>query len=719
MNNTKNNKRLYISILLSILMAVVLAFFLSFLESMASGTIVYQSPFSLTVTQYADLLKAGNYTNSLIIMIILFGAIFESLFLAGKQIGDFVYKYRYWIAVVFVVVCVIFKLNGSSIGYWEHFLNLDEDTGVLVGQSRAIRSDEWAVFTPMALSQYFNGFSYTSELWRGSLTDMFTVYGQPVLSWIQIFRPFQIGYLFMPADYGLSFYWCSRFAVLMLVSFEFGMLLTRGNKPLSSAYMLMITFAPVIQWWYSINALVETLIFGQIIVLCVNAFLETRSYKKRWLWAVVFAWAACGFILVIYPSWQVPFFYAFAAICLWLIVTKWKAARFTRRDLLPAAAAILIIAGVMLYFLLKSYDAIYAMLNTAYPGKRIVTDEARPASLLRYPGDLFISFSDYLMPGNQPENASFFSLFPIGAILAGWLLIRKKKKDPLMTVMLVLALLLGLYVAFGCPEWLGKITLLNYSQPARTEIVFDFVNLLLLFRALSYKDSFRPVPGLITAAAAGIGVVWVSKAVLYADYLPTKMMLIDMAVVVVFAAASLLYWNREWIRKLFFVMILIICIMCGAFVNPIRTGTGPIADSPLTVKVSELSADTDGRWIVEGVDWASAGNLFAASGAKVVNTTNVYPNVDLWKIVDPDGSQEEYYNRYAHIRVNLSTTEPTGFQLAFVDSLILTLNVDDLQKLGVEYIYSTNELEKFDSGKISFDKVWSDEGGAIYRVDYL
>ena len=45
--------------------------------------------------------------------------------------------------------------------------------------------------------------------------------------------------------------------------------------------------------------------------------------------------------------------------------------------------------------------------------------------------------------------------------------------------------------------------------------------------------------------------------------------------------------------------------------------------------------------------------------------------------------------------------------------------MDDLQKLGVEYIYSTNELEKFDSGKISFDKVWSDEGGAIYRVDYL
>ena len=93
--------------------------------------------------------------------------------------------------------------------------------------------------------------------------------------------------------------------------------------------------------------------------------------------------------------------------------------------------------------------------------------------------------------------------------------------------------------------------------------------------------------------------------------------------------------------------------------------------------------------------------------------------MDLWKIVDPDGSQEEYYNRYAHIRVNLSTTEPTGFQLAFVDSLILTLNVDDLQKLGVEYIYSTNDLEKLDSGKISFDKVWSDEGGAIYRVDYL
>ena len=59
-----------------------------------------------------------------------------------------------------------------------------DDTGNILGVPRGIRSDEWAVSTPMMLSQYYNAsgkFPYFSDTVRGASTDMFMVYGQPVM----------------------------------------------------------------------------------------------------------------------------------------------------------------------------------------------------------------------------------------------------------------------------------------------------------------------------------------------------------------------------------------------------------------------------------------------------------------------------------------------------------------------------------------------------------
>lgn len=63
-----------------------------------------------------------------------------------------IYKYRYIIAGCLFVV---FEITGSSVGMWCNYLG-DVDEEVLFGVSRAIRSDEWAVSTPMLYSQYYN-----------------------------------------------------------------------------------------------------------------------------------------------------------------------------------------------------------------------------------------------------------------------------------------------------------------------------------------------------------------------------------------------------------------------------------------------------------------------------------------------------------------------------------------------------------------------------------
>ena len=124
----------------------------------------------------------------------------------GTRLTEFLYTWRFAIAAGMFVLCVACELNGSSIGAWQAYLG-GTDTGTLLGAARPIRSDEWAVSTPMLLSQYRNAggaFPYYSDTVRGAVTDMFMVYGQPVKDIAMIFKPFYWGYLFLPAGMGLA-----------------------------------------------------------------------------------------------------------------------------------------------------------------------------------------------------------------------------------------------------------------------------------------------------------------------------------------------------------------------------------------------------------------------------------------------------------------------------------------------------------------------------------
>ena len=178
--------------------------------------------------------------------IIFFIIIFMAIYLyynpdLRNKISAFIYKYRYPLALALLVILVLFEINGSSIGAWDQPI-INSTHQSLLGSARSTQSDEWRVFTPFTLSQYLNDFSYFSSIPRASPTDMFAIYGAPIWTILMIFRPFQIGYLFLSPAKGLSFYWISRLIALLLVSFEMGMLITNKNKTLSLAYAILITF---------------------------------------------------------------------------------------------------------------------------------------------------------------------------------------------------------------------------------------------------------------------------------------------------------------------------------------------------------------------------------------------------------------------------------------------------------------------------------------------
>ena len=134
-----------------------------------------------------------------------------------------------------------------------------------------------------------------------------------------IFRPFQLGYLFLSQAKGLSFFWMGRLIVLFLVSFEMGMMITKEDKILSLSYTLLLTFSPILQWWFAVNYIAEIFIFGQLAVLVVYQYINTQNYKKRFILSLLFAFTACGYAFALYPAWQFPLAYVFLFLAIWLI----------------------------------------------------------------------------------------------------------------------------------------------------------------------------------------------------------------------------------------------------------------------------------------------------------------------------------------------------------------------------------------------------------------
>ena len=330
---------------------------------------------------------------------------------------DYLYKYRYMIMLIIFCLCIVFKVSGSSIGCWEGIFNT-KNSDLVVGVNRGIRSDEWATFTPMIFSQIQNGFQYFNTSLRATATDVFMIYALPVTYVFQIFRPFLLGFITFGAERGLSFFWFGRLIALFLVSIDFFMILTKKNKPLTLIGSLMITLAPIVQWWFAINGIAEIFIFGELIIIMLYKYLNTESFKKRLLYLFITYICAGGYALVLYPAWQIPMAYVFLALAIWVIIDNYKKGKIKIKDIISIIIMVLLLGGSLFVVLNKSLDTIKIIMNTDYPGKRFETGGGQLDYLFSYASNIFLSFKSSNLSLNSCEHALMFTLFPMGLILS-------------------------------------------------------------------------------------------------------------------------------------------------------------------------------------------------------------------------------------------------------------------------------------------------------------
>ena len=649
-----------------------------------------------------------------------------------KQGFELIYKYRFVLSFLLLIMLVSFKISGSSMGCWKLFLG-DGESGIRLGEPRVWRSDEWGTLTPLCFRQQYNtlgAYNRYSQTLGSILTDNMLVYGQPSWDILTLFRPFYWGYLFFGSERGLSWFWYSRLIVLFLSWFELGMLITDGQKKLSVMLSVCVSFAPFLQWWFAINGLVEMLIYGACFVLGSNYLVSHTFNPRKIAVAVGMAVCAVGYVLTFYPTWMVPVAWGFVPLFLWVIIWKFDRKVLRRVDVVPWLLIFVITVAGLTVLAVTSWDVITAELNSVYPGNAPLSSGGTGLWwMMKYPISLVSRFS---MNELIVENSSIICFAPAGFILALWVIIKEKKKDPLLILLLGMNLFLAWYYCVGIPKWLAKMLLLSFVNSNRGPQVLGFLRLTLFVRAVALKEKASK-RWLAALAAVISSAVPMRLALGFTKYEPggLRYEYFDTAekIVVVWAILAVVFYLLYRARKSKYTMaVLGVCTVVLAssiWINPVAKGVPEIMKSETMQQIRDLvKEDPQAIWLV--VDMAyPATNIPAMAGADCLNTTQTYPQKTRWEMLDPEGEYEDIYNRYCHIRASLGSK--TMLELVSTDYVEVTLSPEDLKKLNIRYIVSTNDFDEkiaagttniFTDSGIEFQKYYEGAQLSIYGCVY-
>ncbi|MDD8048042.1 MAG: hypothetical protein PHH04_00435 [Thomasclavelia sp.] len=617
-----------------------------------------------------------------------------------------VIKYRYLIALISFILLVTFNVNGSSNNEYINYLGLDDSYGdtMVLGEARALRSDEYKVQLPYYFSQYYNNYNQISNQMSMSGQDMIIGYNAPVKDITMLAKPFTIGYVIFGNSIGLSWYWCSKVILMLLVSFELCKIITKNDK-LSLVGMLLLTFAPAMQWWFSPHMYDVFFWCTTLIVVGYHFFVQTKK-KYKILFTILAILSLTGFVLALFPSLQIGVGLVSIGILVSLLYRDRDKIEFNKWIIIRILLVILGIGIMFIPFILNGgLDAVKLLNNTAYPGHRVSLGGDFSFNIL------FTDITNFLTPYkeltymNNCEMSSFIHFGVFFLLYYPYIYYKNKKIHnseslALGNFLFVSLIIEIIFMLVGFPEFLSKITLFSYIN--RMNLVYGFTafisSIYLVNLLIRNKDFINLKYGLCATIIFG-GLYYVSIDNNQISYFQSvvdtfvssnstfaTIIAIGLISIFILMLVSVLL-NKH---KYFYVLCVLSIIVSGFTINPIVIGNNAVDNTELAKEVQKISTKNNGLWIAATNDTFS-GNYLLANGAKVFGATNFYPDYGKWKIIDKDKKYDDCYNRYANMKVAL-VDEKTNMNNPHSDVVNVNLNYNDLKSLNISYIYINRDI---------------------------
>lgn len=551
------------------------------------------------------------------------------------------------------------KLHQSSIGKWIDYLpSPAAQSGVMLGQARAVRSDEWLVGTPWMLSQVRARLPEENGNIGGARSPLLT--SVPVSDVVGAFQPELWGFYLLDEARGFSWLWMYRLFGLLASFFLLLLLLTRSDVAVSLLGAVAICFASFTQWWFSTN-LPELLIAMAASTFGALYIAQSRSKAGIVFGATVLTIWGAAFVFQIYPPFQVVCGYVALVIFVGLLAERERRQRALQMLgwRIGAVLASTVVLGIVFALAWRdSQSTLGALMATAYPGARSTTGgDQGIASVLNGLFELWRVGEGSFPAGssNPSEAANFPVLFPLVLLAALVPSLARNRLEPLHVGLLALCIvLLGWMTLPLSPELAtaaAKWSLLSFVPSRRALLGLGLASTLLvavwLAAARRSPVGSPTVPALLTLACLVLGAslaVWLHRA--DPEFFIVSRLLPGVAVI------GLVAWAVTRGRLWPYAVAVLLMAIPPATVNPLARGL-----DPLVGRASMKMAIQESRSRPGGVLWMVPGSFvlpqaFKANGLPVFGGATYLPDRARMHVLDPGERHAHIWNRYAHIQVN-------------------------------------------------------------------
>lgn len=547
------------------------------------------------------------------------------------------------IAAVFLVIMgsVYIANTWSPSSYGHVLVNIlgDADSGPDWGKARPIRSDEYAVVTPLTQATINNGFERIN---RTSLygEDLRINYGLPIRDWGLLFKPTMWLYGFTNPAYAYSVHW---FAMSALFVFGYAWLFRwLGAAPVVGFTLAAgLYYTGFVQFWWNEK--------GPLFALFPWVILPFAT-RLPLIWkAALFYWFAVVWLLTnFYPPVQVSL--AFVGLVI-LLAREPKLFKPSTMALL-ALTAVLAAGTAALYL----WDYLQATSATLYPGGRRVFGGDVPGRYWLswlFPAGSFDGHYVSLIGDNICEIGTvgmyYFLLVACFLDFARWREVWSDTESRRVILILGIGLAMMLaWMALPIPSWVGSALLWNHVQPARMQYAAGLLLVclsLVLVQALGLRVTRVRFDIFCIAILLG-WVIW--------KFDTSKNNLADSALLVVLIFAALAFaiarYRPAAAHASFTSASLMVGILLFGRFNPLQSAW-PIFNHPpseMTKMFDRLAASNDGILAVSGLPGAVGNGL----GYRSLSHVTAVPKLEFWRkrfTEMPNAEFETVFNRYSHI----------------------------------------------------------------------
>jgi hypothetical protein len=615
---------------------------------------------------------------------------------------------------------------------------------LLMAKSQAIRSDEWAICTMWTLAQFSHKPKFPVHNTNvGNGQNMLLVNWIPVMHAATIARPVTWGYLLFGQQAGLAWlWWFSPFFCFTMLYLALELVFPKHRKFFPVLGAFWFTASAYTMCWSNFPAYIVG--FAAMGMVGGYHLLAARTLARGMVAALVFAYAAAGFILQLYPPWMVPLTYAFAAMLVGVAVRDRTWSGLSRRQIaLTGAFSLALTIGLVAIFIFAVFPELEALAHSAYPGRRRLN--GGDYTLAQIFGAIYNFRTTRIAPLNSltfnaSESSGFILFLP--TILFAVLTMRRARErmDIVAWLLLGLSVVQVLYCRFHFPQWLADLTFWSHTQGYRSQIAIGLSSIVLSLYLLRSEPDAKPLSRneWISLAAVVLGTgafyLWIGASLqhirklfpktelLGGGTIPPAVQLVTLLVVI---HAALLVWGK---RRLFAGVLTAELMLTAGNFNPISVGFSPVEESPLykavhSVVEDDRAAGLESYWLASGGPTEPLlGTLISVMGARSLTGVQFHPQLSLWHKLDPARAFETMYNRYGEIAF---------FQYPLDDPRIKFSNPSDgsfnlhasvinprLRSLGVRYVITYAKDGQLSSPRFTRLYAGADRPYRVWRLPY-